>query len=207
VTGLLLTARRRLRCGVRLAGVALLGALAGSAAGCDDSADDSSDDQEPQQSAAEAWADQLCSAGVDWRTAINDAQVTLTDVSSLSADAARDAVDDVATATTTFIEELGQMGPPDTEAGDAAAAQLSALSDGLEEQQAVISDARDQAADSPQALLAQVSTVTGAIAAMLADISSSVDDISQLDGAQELRSAFQASSACQELRASASPSS
>jgi hypothetical protein len=202
VTGLLLPVRRRLRRGARLLGVALLLAFAVSAVGCDDA----SDDQEPQPSAAEAWADQLCSTAGDWRTAIEDAQVTLTDTSNLSANAVRGAVDDVATATTTLVTELGQIGPPDTEAGDAAAAQLSALSDALGEQQAVISDTRDQPADSAQALLAQVSTVTGAIASMLSAISVSVDNISQLDGAQELRSAFQASSACQELRASASPS-
>jgi hypothetical protein len=182
--------------------VALLGALAVSAVGCGDS----SDDQETQQSAAEAWAEEVCSTAADWRTAINDAQVTLTDVSNLGAEAVRGAVDDVAAATTTLVTELGQIGPPDTEAGDAAAAQLSALSDELGEQQVVISDATEQPADSPEALLAQVSTVTGAIASMLSAISVSVDHINQLEGAQELRSAFQASSTCQELSASASPS-
>jgi hypothetical protein len=181
----------------------LLGTLALGAAGCGDS----SDDAEDQQTSAEAWAGDVCSTAADWRAAIDDAQATLTDTGNLSADLIRETVDDVATATATLVTDLSEMGAPDTEAGDEAEARLSSLSDQLQQQEDVISGATDESAGGLQNLLAQVSTVTGAIATMLADVSAAVDDIRRLDGAQELENAFQDSSACQELRTSTSPSS
>ena len=54
-------------------------------------------------------------------------------------------------------------------------------------------------------MLASLSTITGALATMSADISKTVDDLGSLDGAAELRDAFDSSASCQKLRASASP--
>lgn len=179
---------------------ALLLTLATTSA-CNDSAD-----QEDEQSATEAWAGQVCSTAGDWLAAISDAQATLTDTANLSADSLRGAFDGVVDATDALITELGDLGPPDTEAGDEAADQLSTLSGQLDEQRTAISAATEQSAGSMQDLLSQVSTVTGAIAAMLTDVSTAVDNLGGLDGADELEKAFQDSSACQELRASASPS-
>jgi methyl-accepting chemotaxis protein len=149
----------------------------------------------------------VCSTAADWRAAIDDAQATLTDTGNLSADLIRQTVDDVATATATLVTDLSGMGAPDTEAGDEAEARLSSLSDQLQQQEDVISGATDESAGGLQELLAQVSTVTGAIATMLADVSTAVDDIRRLDGAQELEDAFKDSPACQDLRPSTSPSS
>ena len=179
---------------------ALLLTLATTSA-CNDSAD-----QEDEPSATETWAGQVCSTAGDWLAAISDAQVTLTDTANLSADSLRGAFDGVVDATDALITELGDLGPPDTEAGDEAADQLSTLSGQLDEQRTAISAATEQSAGSVQDLLSQVSTVTGAIAAMLTDVSTTVDNLRALDGADELEKAFQDSSACQELRASASPS-
>jgi hypothetical protein len=166
----------------------------------------SSDDQADQPSATEAWAGRVCASASSWLGAVSDAQATLTDTTHLDADALRGAFDDVAGATETLVTNLGKLGTPDTEAGDRAQAQLSSLSDQLQQQQTLISGATDQAAGSVQGLLAQVSTVTGAIASMFTDISTTVDNLRQLQGADELKQAFQDAQACQELRASASPS-
>jgi hypothetical protein len=166
----------------------------------------SSDDDGDQPSSTEAWAGRVCASASNWLGAVSDAQTTLTDTTSLDADGLRDAFDDVAGATETLVTNLGDLGAPDTEAGDQAKAQLSSLSDQLAEQQAVISDASDQGAGSVQGLLSQVSTVTAAVATMLGDVSTTIDDIRQLQGADELERAFQDADACQELRASASPS-
>ena len=57
-----------------------------------------------------------------------------------------------------------------------------------------------------QELLAQVSTVSGALSTMVTDSVTAVENIRQLDGADELESAFQDSQTCQELRASDGPS-
>jgi hypothetical protein len=59
----------------------------------------------------------------------------------------------------------------------------------------------EESADNLQALLAQVSTVTGAVSEMIDDSVATVESISRLDGADELESAFEESSTCQELGA------
>jgi hypothetical protein len=181
-----------------LAAGALLATLVLSA--CGDS------DDEDQASSPETWAGQVCSTASNWLDAVSDAQATLTDTSNLNADALRGAFDDIAGATETLVTNLGKLGAPDTEAGDEAQAQLSSLSDQLQQQRSAISTATDQATSSVQGLLAQVSTVTAAVATMLSDIGTTIDNIRQLQGADELEKAFQDASSCQELRASASPS-
>jgi hypothetical protein len=179
----------------------LLATLAVCAAGCGDA----SDDQGDQATAAEDWASDVCSSALDWRRATEEARAALSDTGTLSADTISGAVEDMAAATATLVSELADLGPPDTDAGDEAAAELSSLADQLQEQEAAIS-AATESPQGAQDLLSQVSTVTGALATMLADISTTVDNIRSLDGAQELEDAFKDSATCQELGAGASPS-
>jgi hypothetical protein len=196
----------RVRCqrGRAPAVAVLVATLAVGAVGCADSGDDQ-DDQEDQPTSAEAWASDVCSSALEWRGATEDAQAALSDTGNLSADTISEAVDDLAAATATLISELADLGPPDTDAGDEAAAELSSLADQLQEQEVAIS-AATESPQGAQDLLSQVSIVTGAIATVLADISTAVDNIRGLDGAQELENAFKDSSTCQELGAGASPS-
>lgn len=159
-----------------------------------------------QQSATEAWADDVCSTVSDWTGAVEDAQTTLSDPANLSANDVRGALESVSTATTAFVNDLQDIGPPDTEAGEQAGAQLATLSDQLQEQADVVTRTLNQPSASLQELLAQVSTVTKALSTMVTDSVAAVDNIRQLDGADELERAFQDSQTCQELRASGGPS-
>jgi hypothetical protein len=181
-----------------LAEAVLVVTLAVGAVGCSDA----SDDEQDQQSDVEAWAGQVCTSAAEWRSAIEDAQATLTDTDQLSADVLRSTVDDVASATESLVTDLGDLGAPDTEAGDEAAAQVSSLADQLREQEDVVATAIDQEGGSLQELLTQVSTVTGAIATMLGDIGTAIDEIRGLDGAEELEQAFETSPGCEGLGAS-----
>jgi len=159
-----------------------------------------------QQTAAEAWADDVCSTVSDWKGALEDAQTTLSDPANLSANDVKDALESVSTATSAFIDDLNGIGPPDTEAGRAAQEQLSTLSGQLQQQADVVTRTLNQSSANLQELLAQVSTVSGALSTMVTDAVTAVENIRQLDGADELESAFQDSSTCQELRASDGPS-
>jgi hypothetical protein len=199
-------ARRTRRRGTRLAGAGLALIVAGSVAGCGGS-DDSGGSGDEQQSSAESWASQVCTSVTDWKGAIDDARTTLSGTANLSANSIRDAFDSLASATGTFVSDLSDIGAPETDAGDEAEAQLSSLSDDLQQQQDVIESATEQSTASLQDLLSKVSTVTGAVSAMITDAGVAVDNIRQLDGAQELEDAFQSEQACMDLRASASPSS
>jgi hypothetical protein len=154
-----------------------------------------------EQSAAEAWADDVCASVSDWTGAVQEAQATLGDPANLSASDVTDSLESVSTATSAFVSDLKGFGSPDTDAGQAAQTQLSTLSDQLQEQADIVTRALNQSSGNLQQLLAQVSTVAGALSSMVNDSVAAVEDIRQLDGAEELERAFQDSATCQELRA------
>jgi hypothetical protein len=182
-----------------LARLALVAALA-LASGCGGST--SSD----QQTATEAWADDVCSSVSTWMDAVEHSQSMLKASGNLRAQDIRHALEFVATATSEFVTDLKNIGPPDTEAGQAAEAELSTLSDQLQQQADVVNRALTQSSNNLQELLAQVSTVSGALSTMVTDATTAVEDIRGLDGADELESAFEDSSTCQGLGGDSSPS-
>jgi uncharacterized phage infection (PIP) family protein YhgE len=173
------------------------------AAGCGGSDGDQS---QPQPSAAEAWADEVCSTVATWKDAVQHSKAMLSDAANLSANDARHALESAAQATRTFITDLEGIGPPDTEAGQAAAEELSTLAGQLEEQAAVVTRALDSSDTLPQ-LLSEVSTVSRAFSTMVTDATTAVENIRGLDGAAELESAFQDSPTCQRLSDGSSPTS
>lgn len=198
------TTRRRVRGRRRhLARLALVAVLA-LATGCGGTDDEQQ--QQPQQSAAEAWADDVCSSVSTWQDAVAQSRSVLGDPADLSADDVRQALEGAATATSTLVADLEQIGPPDTEAGKAAAAELSTLSDQLRQQADLVTRALDRSSGDLQELLAQLSAVSGALSTMATDAATAIDNLSRLDGAEELQSAFRTSPTCQQLGAGASPS-
>ena len=159
-----------------------------------------------QEPSASTWAQGVCSTASDWKVAVDTAQATLSDKANLSANGVRDALDSVAAATDSLVADLTNLGPPDTAAGHQAQAQLSALASQLQQQKDTITGATSQSPTTARELLVQVSTITGALATMLSGVTATVQNISQLDGAEELESAFQTTPACQQLHASANAS-
>ena len=134
-------------------------------------------------------------------TAVNTAQATLSDKGNVSANRVRSALDSVATATDSLVTELTGLGSPGTAAGDQAQAELSALANQLRQQQDTITGAASQSPRTARELLANVSTITGALAAMLTDVTATVESISQLNGADELKRTFETNPNCQQLSA------
>lgn len=170
------------------------------AAGCGGSSTSSQDKTE-----AEKWADDVCSSISTWRDTVSQARSTLRHPADLSVSAFEETVRDVVDATRRLLTEVGDLGPPDTTAGDKAADQLSNLSEELDKEMAVLKRTIQSDAASPSEMLANLSTITGALATMSADIGKTVDELGSLDGAAELRDAFDSSASCQNLSAGASP--
>ena len=79
---------------------------------------------------------------------------------------------------------------PGASAGAQAADQISTLSKELEQEMAVVKKAIGSGAASPSEILADLSTITGALASMSADIKKTVEGLGSLDGAAELKDAF-----------------
>ena len=194
---------------------AVVAVLVLTAAGCgsSDESDGSASEGGPTQSSSaaggqelSAWADDVCSSASEWMTAVDTAQATLSDRANLSANGVRSTLDSVATATDSLVTELTGLGSPDTAAGDQAQAELSALAHQLRQQQDAITGAASQSPSTARELLANVSTITGALAAMLTGVTATVESISQLDGADELKRAFKTNPNCQQLSADANAS-
>jgi hypothetical protein len=158
-----------------------------------------------QQAQAATWAEEVCTTVSDWKVAVDNARATLSDKANLSANGVRDAVDGVAAATDALVADLDSIGPPDITAGDEAQAQLSTLASQLKQEKDTLTSTTSQSSTTMRELLAKVSTITGALATMLTEVAATVEDIGELDGAEELTSAFQDAPTCQQLQASASP--
>jgi hypothetical protein len=179
--------------------VAVVAAVAVSAAACGSSDDEGGDQSSGEETSAEAWADDVCSSASSWENAVTEAGSTLGDPKDLSVNDAKDAVSDVVAATSTFVTEVSDLGPPDTEAGEDAQALLETLADNLEAEADVLNSAIDEDANTATELLASTSTVTGALSTMSADIQTTLQGIDALDGGAELQDAFAASESCQQV--------
>ena len=175
-------------------------AVVSCAAGCGGSSTSSQDKTE-----TEKWADDVCSSISTWRDTVSQAKSTLRHPADLTVSTFEDTVRGVVDATRTLVTEMGNLGPPDTTAGNQAADQISNLSEQLDKERAVLKKTIQSDAASPSEVLANLSTITGALATMGSDISKTVEGLGSLDGAAELRDAFDSSASCQKLTASASP--
>lgn len=175
-------------------------AVVSCAAGCGGSSTSSQGKTE-----TEKWADDVCSSISTWRDTVSQAKSTLRHPADLTVSTFEDTVRGVVDATRTLVTEMGNLGPPDTTAGNQAADQISNLSEQLDKERAVLKKTIQSDAASPSEVLANLSTITGALATMGSDINKTVDGLGSLDGAAELRDAFDSSASCQKLTASASP--
>ena len=92
------------------------------------SSDDGSD-----TSATATWADGVCSSVTTWTNALT-ASVDSLKGGDVSREALEGAVDDVKSATDTFVADLRGLGKPDTEAGQEAKDSVDQLTDQLEQE-------------------------------------------------------------------------
>jgi hypothetical protein len=180
-----------------------------SIAGCASSSSSTpsaSDTTTGGQASTEAWAGHVCSAIGHWNTSVSSARSTLSDTQNLSADKLHHALDQISTSTQTLVTDLRQLGPPDIQASDQAKQDLAALGHQIDQQQQKIDQAKNNTSSLHEALTA-ASTVTAAWAQMLSDAQATLAKLEGLNGGAELRDAFQSSPSCQDLQASASPTS
>lgn len=150
------------------------------------------DDEVP---AAEQWAGDLCASVNTWRDAISSATESVT--SNPSRDGLEAAADDVRSATETLVDDLRDLGAPDTEAGDEARAAADELAESVEESRETVEDAVDDVSGT-SGVLEAVSTVSQTISQMSTQLSQTLDELSSLGGVDdELRQGFADAEACE----------
>ncbi len=166
--------------------VALLAVLA-SGCGGDDAGGNS----------ATEWADDVCSAITSWSESITSTASTLSD-GNLGEGALEDAVDDLESATSEFIDDVRGLGTPDTEAGEQARGTLDQLADEVDESLSAMREAVDDASGL-SGVVEAVTAVSAAISSLGAQLTSAFAELEQLDAGGELEAAFEEADSCQEL--------
>jgi methyl-accepting chemotaxis protein len=168
----------------------VVAALALVAAGC-------GDDGEETSSTAADWAEDFCTTVGDWRDEI-DRIVDGLSVSS-SSDDLEDAGNEASDATEAFVEELRDLGGPETESGQAVEDSIQELSDTVDEEKAEIEEAVDEAEGLTGATGA-LAAIGSSVAAMATALQTALQTVEDADATGELETAFDETPACDELR-------
>ena len=115
-------------------------------------------------SSATEWAGDVCSAITTWTDSITSTADSLSG-GNLGEDALRSAVDDLASATSDFVDDVRGLGTPDTEAGEQAKESLDQLADEVDENLSTMQDAVDDASGA-SGVVEAVTAVSGAMSTM-----------------------------------------
>lgn len=147
-------------------------------------------------SASEEYANDVCSTLSTWVTAVDGTARSLGDAGlSIDEDDVRTAVSDVSEATDTLVDDLKQLGPPETDAGTQAKSELDSLGTTLEQQV----DTVEQALDGSGSPLALAASVTAALSVAATAAEQTYQSLKGLDPGGELQDGFEQAEGCESL--------
>ena len=172
-----------------VAAVALVATLSVAAAGCGGN----------DTSSSEQWADQVCTDLNTWADSIT---TTITGVMSQGLGVSRSdlqaAGNQASSATSRLVDDLRQIGPPDTESGQQAQQDVQQLGDSLEQHANKARDLVQGGSGSGAGLVATAQSVLAEIGAAADEVKSTLTSLQQ--AGEDIRSGVEASDACQKLR-------
>jgi hypothetical protein len=166
----------------------VLAALALVAAGC------GGDDEET--SSAATWAEDFCTSVTDWQDELEQIGEDL--AASPSVDALEDASQAASDATDAFVEEVRELGGPETESGQAVEDSLEELADIVDEEKAEIEEAVDDA-DGLTGAAGAVAAIGTSISTMATALQTTLQAVEDSDASGELETALDETPACDEL--------
>jgi hypothetical protein len=146
------------------------------------------------------WADSLCSSVTTWTDSLQSTTDSLRS-GNLTEDSLRSAADDVKSSTETFADDVKGLGKPDTESGQQAEDLADGLGDDLDEGAQKIESTIEGVSD-PSGVLNAVSVVSGTIQTMSQQVSSTLQQLRQLDPAGDLAQGFQEADSCDVIQSS-----
>ena len=148
-------------------------------------------------SASEDYANSVCSDLSTWVTDVQGTVQNLTDQGlSITRDDIQQAYDDAKESTDTMVNDIQQLGPPETEEGTQAKSELDDLATELQQQLDVI----EQAINSGGGLASIAATVTTAVSTAANAVNSTYQSLQNLNPPGELRDAFENSDDCNSLQ-------
>lgn len=178
-----------MRTRILLAGTVV--ALALAAAGCGGS---DSSDEDPTA----AWASGFCTAVTSWTDELESVTSSFSDTSNLSQDGLQSAADDVKGATQQLVDDLQDLGAPETEGGDEIKSSIDSLSTTLETEAENI-DAAVQSISGITGLPSAVTAITTSLSAMGTAFSTMLQTIDDADVGDELQTALEDSPECADI--------
>ena len=144
------------------------------------------------ESASEEWAGGVCSELSTWVTDVEDTIRSLVDEGlDVDRETVQDAVGDISQSTDDLVEGLGDLGRPETDAGEEAQSELDDLEAELRQQ---LGEVEESVESGPLA----IGTLTSAISTAAAAVNATFENLSGVD--DELRAAFESSDDCQSFR-------
>jgi uncharacterized phage infection (PIP) family protein YhgE len=172
-----------------IAAASLLVVLSVAASGC------GGDDQ----SSAEQWADSVCT---DLNTWADSTTTAITGVMSqglsITRSDLRAAANQAQSATTRLVDDLREIGPPDTESGAQAQQELQQLGDSIEQHANKTRELVEGASSSGAGIVATARSVLVEIGAAADQMKAALTSLEQAGG--DIRDGIQASDACSQLR-------
>ena len=145
------------------------------------------------------WANSVCTDLSEWKSSVASVVASFGGGEHLSQQTVQDAANDVTDATETLVGDLQNLGRPDTEAGEGAENAVNQFADELQTGIGEIQRAAagvSSAADVAQA----VSTARTTLTTLGNQLSSTITGLEQLDPQGELKSAFEQSGVCSDLK-------
>ncbi len=169
-----------------------LGALAVSAmvvlAACDDG-----------ETASEKWAGDVCGAVASWEESVSTIATDFSD--GISREVVSEKVAEAGDATKEFVDQLKDAGAPGTEAGDEAKSAIEQLADEVESTvDAIKGEVEALPGSGVEGLATGVAEIRTELTELVAEGRTTLDQIRQLDPADELMEAIESNETCQGLR-------
>src|SRR3954452_14297554 len=166
------------------------------AAGCGGGSSSSSSGAtgtESSATAADDWANSVCGAFVAWNNSITDAAQGIKD--NPSEEGIKTAGEQIQSATQTLADDLRGLGKPDTESGQQAKDTIDQLATGLDTSMQKITDAIDNASGA-SGLVTAGSTIAATLTEMGSQVSTTGQQLEDIDAGGELQSAFEQADSC-----------
>jgi len=180
-----------------LAVLILSAAIVAAGCGGDSSSSSSSSSggtgTESSTAAAGDWANSVCQAFNDWNSSITEAAQSVRD--NPTEDGIKTAGDDIRSATDTLADDLRGLDRPDTESGQEAKAAIDELATSLETSMQKITDAIDNASGA-SGLVTAGSTIATTLTEMGSQVSTTGQQLENIDAGGELQSAFEQADSC-----------
>lgn len=164
--------------------------LALVASGCGEDESDTSETTE--------WAAAFCTATLTWSDELQRIADDISDLASLSRDSIEQAGAEASEATDTFVEDIRELGGPNTESGQAVDDSLEALADEVEGERAEIEDALEDISGLT-GLTTAAREVAASAAAMFTALEQAFGAIENADVDGEIATAFEEADACDEI--------